>query len=477
MPTLARRVGTTLHHCPEMADMRAAYDRAPAKVAQQQPASESERSSSARPSSGRSYQTQTTDCSPRGTRTRPHVHYPKDEPRRVDSPVPFFDDRPTRTSPEASVFSISDAGDEWDDDADGFKEPIWSSQATRRPDPSPLPTTPSDFGRLFPSHRRLTIRHDDSTLDGNMNLLIDTNVLAYGGQRQMTLFHLRMQDLENREFSLRRYCRDSGREVCHSALKQDTSAAVKRSRLSRSLSNAVGSMLPRSGARTPPPDNLKRFDSGYGSMYSVDVDGYDQPGSADQRSSNENSRLPNVVRLEFSNYAHVDVNRRGSMGTQTYEYEYWGVRYKWKRTKHPGLSEVSFNLTRSGSDQTLGCMRPIPRTASEMSEEKRLGGWIAPYSMWIDDETIIHAQKDVADVVVACGLIALVDNAIRTRFGAEDRNHSRKSPSRASTGLADHVGATKLLNGFFRRRSSTAASARQASENWPTSSRPSSGSR
>jgi hypothetical protein len=43
-----------------------------------------------------------------------------------------------------------------------------------------LAATPSDFSELFPSHRRLIVRHDDSTLDGNMNLRIDTEVTMHG---------------------------------------------------------------------------------------------------------------------------------------------------------------------------------------------------------------------------------------------------------------------------------------------------------
>jgi hypothetical protein len=43
-----------------------------------------------------------------------------------------------------------------------------------------IAATPSDFSELFPSHRRLQIRHDDSTLDGNMNLRVDTEVTVHG---------------------------------------------------------------------------------------------------------------------------------------------------------------------------------------------------------------------------------------------------------------------------------------------------------
>ena len=78
-----------------------------------------------------------------------------------------------------------------------------------------IPATPRDFAELFPSGRRLSIHHDDSTVDGNMNLRVDTLVeTEWSDQKEnLTLFHLKMNDLKSRDCSLRRYCRDSGREV------------------------------------------------------------------------------------------------------------------------------------------------------------------------------------------------------------------------------------------------------------------------
>ena len=81
--------------------------------------------------------------------------------------------------------------------------PIYTHQVV---DPNVRPSTPQDFAKLFPSRERLSIRHDDFTPDGNMNLRVDT--VVPGRRRQtMQLFHLRMYDLGKRDFSLRRYCR------------------------------------------------------------------------------------------------------------------------------------------------------------------------------------------------------------------------------------------------------------------------------
>ena len=101
-----------------------------------------------------------------------------------------------------------------------------------------LASTPSSFARLFPSSRRLLIRHDDATIDGNMNLRVDT--IAHGKKRTVVqLFHLRMYDLAKREFSLRRYGRDSGREVCNSKRRNDDEASLSRPTLQRSMSTAM----------------------------------------------------------------------------------------------------------------------------------------------------------------------------------------------------------------------------------------------
>lgn len=136
----------------------------------------------------------------------------------------YIADQPPCESPRSSVDTYASTVESEQDVAANLPEyevPEYSSQPYA---PTAVAATPSDFSELFPSHRRLTVRHDDSTIDGNMNLRIDTEVTMHGmhdisyicsilltqiagGRRcDMTLFHLRMHDLRDREFSLRRYC-------------------------------------------------------------------------------------------------------------------------------------------------------------------------------------------------------------------------------------------------------------------------------
>ena len=212
----------------------------------------------------------------------------------------------------------------------------------------------------------------------------------------MTLFHLRMHDLKERQFSLRRYCRDSGREVCHSVLKTQKPVAEKRPGFQRSLSNALSSMLPKSDTKVPTMSSLKRNDSGYGSMHSIDFD--DEPLPVVEEPKNQ-QHMTHTMKLEFSNYAQLDVTRVGAKAGKRYEFDYWGVNYAWKRIvqrKHDNL-ETSFHLVKAGSEQVLAYISPIALSRSEARDEEAKGGWIVPCSMWIADEHIVDAQKDVSE--------------------------------------------------------------------------------
>ncbi|MBE3043592.1 hypothetical protein IMZ48_13680, partial [Candidatus Bathyarchaeota archaeon] len=97
------------------------------------------------------------------------------------------------------------------------------------------------FPELFPSMDRMLIRHDELTSDGNMNLRVDTQ-LPHRPQRMVQLFHLRMYDLDARVFSLRRYGRDSGREVCRSKREYSASPSEGRQALQRSVSSVFRSL-------------------------------------------------------------------------------------------------------------------------------------------------------------------------------------------------------------------------------------------
>ncbi|KAI9695485.1 MAG: hypothetical protein M1820_008587 [Bogoriella megaspora] len=322
-----------------------------------------------------------------------------------------------------------------------------------------LPATPADFAELFPSSRRLTIHHDDTTLDGNMNLRIDTQVTTQSGRKQdLQLFHFRMHDIKNREFSFRRYCRESGREVCHSVRKYQKPAAEKRPTFSRSLTNTItGPFRSKSDNRAPTASNLKRNDSGYASMAQESTSKTSRPPSSDGEPQRGTCvSLPtNTTKLEFSNYAQVDVKRRGTKNGKRYEFDYWGNQYSWKRTvkKDGPCQEISYHLMQNGSDQSIARIVPEVMSNNECRDEKSKGGWIPPCSMWITDEKVFNLATDASDVIVATGMIALVDDCIKRRFHASQNKRVLVSlPSRKQN--LEFVGPKRLVNETFSRPSS-----------------------
>lgn len=389
-------VSHVLRQRAEYADMRNAYETDRSYLSSN--ASSDDSSRGKRSDSERSYQTAVTTYSDDTPLKRPSIRHHETCQGRIERPlVRFFPEKEPLASPTTSVETYASTVPSEEllvGDLDQFDLPEYTAQQYD----SAVPATPSDFSELFPSHRRLTIRHDDSTLDGNMNLRIDTEVHASGRRCDMTLFHLRMHDLKERQFSLRRYCRDSGREVCHSVLKTQKPAAEKQKRpgFQRSLSSAFNSMLPKSDTKTPTMSSLKRNDSGYGSMHSVDFDEEPAPTSDETKAQ---QHMTHTMKLEFSNYAQLDVTRLGQKAGKRYEFDYWGLNYAWKRIvrKKHGSDEVSFHLVRAGSEQVLAYIMPIALSRSEAREEEEKGGWIAPCSMWIADERVVRSQKDVSE--------------------------------------------------------------------------------
>jgi hypothetical protein len=273
-----------------------------------------------------------------------------------------------------------------------------------------IPTTPRDFGELFPTAKRVSIRHDDSTIDGNMNLRVDTQVEERGHRKQSyTLFHLRMQDLRTREFSLRRYCRESGREVCHSTRKYQKPAAEQRPILQRA-STALANLV-KPDSRPSTSAGLKRADSGYDSVHgngngSVHDEDDDLPPEARPKTtgySKGRALIPtNTIKLEFSNYAHLDVKRRGAKSYKKYVFEYWGDNYSWKRiVKKEGRDQqesVSYYLVRDDNDkEPLAHICPVRMTQDEAHEEAARGGWVPPCYMRITDERLLRSESDISE--------------------------------------------------------------------------------
>ncbi|KAG9245793.1 hypothetical protein BJ878DRAFT_533658 [Calycina marina] len=318
------------------------------------------------------------------------------------------------------------------------------------------PSTPSDFAELFPTSRKMYIRHDDSTWDGNMNVRVDTEDIRSQSKANVQLFHLKMQDLKNRDFSLRRYERSSGREVCHSTRKY-VKQSEHRPGLTRSMSNAFANIT-----RTKPvfqrtsstqssrnSISVRRQDSGYGSEQ-----GDDEVGEfmSEKRSS---VKIPtNTTKLDFSNYAQVEVTRRGAKSSKRYEFEYWGSLYKWKRiVEKVGAGKVvSYHLFKGDGGPALVHIIPELRTMHQIEVEEAAGGWMPPCYMRISDKSILEALNDVADVVVATGLIALIDDSIKRRFHTKPRSRQVAVP--LTQLKMDFVGPKVMVDHIFKRENS-----------------------
>ena len=264
-------------------------------------------------------------------------------------------------------------------------------------------SSPQDFAHFFPSQRRLYIRHDDTTEDGNMNLRVDTEVTEDRYRTQVQLFHLRMHDLKARQFSLRRYCRDSGREVCHSS-RRYAKPPSERPGIQRSVSNALASFrskpeFKRTNSGGSLKHNPKRQDSGYASNGDEDDDEVDSFISSESKSGSSIATPTNTTKLEFSNYAQVDVKRRGAKSHKRYEFEYWGSNYAWKRvcTKDSAGKSISFHLIKDDSGPAIAHIVPELRSRSQIRAEEEAGGWVPPSSMWISDKRVMSALTDVAE--------------------------------------------------------------------------------
>ena len=307
----------------------------------------------------------------------------------------FHDHSDGRSSVASTVASEEDFADDYP----CYQEPEYISEPYSS---AAIPSTPLEFAEYFPSTRRLCIKHDD-TVDGNMNLRIDTEKHTSSGRKvDLTLFHLRMHDLKNRDFSLRRYCRESGREVCHSSRKYTKPASERRPGLQRSMSNALASLRSKSESKTSTTSSLKRQDSGYDSMSDDEEDFDSRKSSLSLTSKSKNNSIPlptNTTNLEFSNYAHVDLKRRGTKSAKRYEFEYWGSTYTWRRVaKKTGKSkDVSYHLYNTETFTPLAHIVPTPMTPSEAQAEESKGGWVPPCSMWISDERILSGLTDVAE--------------------------------------------------------------------------------
>ena len=309
----------------------------------------------------------------------------------------FCDERDYRQSVDSFASTIASEID-LEEDALEYDEPPEVQYDRYEPcTPSAYVSTPSEFAEYFPSTRRLCIRHDD-TVDGNMNLRVDTETHTESGRKiDLTLFHLRMHDLKRREFSFRRYGRDSGREICHSSRKYTKPVSQRRPAFQRSMSSALASLRSMTGDKSS-IRSPKRYDSGYGSV--KDSEGSEAADEPSRLSNSKNLPIPtNTTMLDFSNYAHVELKRRGTKSSKRYEFSYWGTTYSWRRSarKCGSSTDISYRLYSPTSSDPLAQIVPEPISPYEAEEEERKGGWIPRSSMWISDSKLISALTDVAE--------------------------------------------------------------------------------
>lgn len=369
------------------------------------------------------------------------------------------DDDQQNESSSSSTSSSSNSNDHCNDEqpepirlpaADDAAIPAFLPPYCVMPTTTVRPSDPTSFSRLFPSMDRLAIRHDDTSSDGNMNLRVETVVdpsRGYTSRRRPTtvqLFHLRMRDLANRDFSFRRYCRDSGREVCFSKRAYASPATSSRPNFRRSVSSALHAVKAPFFRRSNTSSNVSTYSvksasssrqrsqsiSTTTSAAAANSASGAAASSADSHKSPPNSRSSSVseactdhsvkstpppaptpasllvptdtIKLEFSNYARVEVTARRAhkASSRCYDFEWWGHNYTWRRSVDSALGTVSFHLVRDGhDDQVVAHIVPEIRTPNQVKTEERDGGWVPPCYMWITSQAVVDAMTDVAEYV------------------------------------------------------------------------------
>jgi hypothetical protein len=352
-------------------------------------------------SSNTQYTTQT-----HGSRTKPVIVYPK---------VAAVSNLNTGVDPRSSADTYASTVASEDDVEEHSIQSLCPRTRYLCYEPDTFATTASEFAELYPSTRRLLIQHDDTTPDGNLNLRVDTELSICKGQRiKLTLFHLRIYNLADRRFSLRRYQRQSGREVCSAKRKYVKPAAS--SPLPQSRRGTVSSAFTRMGLRShkskSKPDPDLKLDDNEDSDDGCEL--VAAQGGIDATIPTDN------VKLEFSNYAQVEVGC-GRESENKYDFEYWGNRYTWRRNVYRDDLDMIFSLelVNQGSGACVAHITPDKLSSKQTRQEAAQGGWIPPCSMRLLDK---HISNDLGDVIVATGLVALVDDCIKRHWNEPHRS-------------------------------------------------------
>ncbi|KAI0199415.1 hypothetical protein F4808DRAFT_432407 [Astrocystis sublimbata] len=277
------------------------------------------------------------------------------------------------------------------------------------------PATPEVFADLFPTLHPLTIRHDDSTLDGNMNLVVETSLPEKPDQHTQ-LFHFRMYHLSSRKFSVRRYCRGSQNEVGQSRRKYVKVDTDPISRMFKSIREWTNDHEIK-----PDVVDARRSLAAHG--------GYTPWVSLDNNIGEIKDLKPtDVIRLEFTNYSTIELQYLLSPIGQTYKFSYWETEYYWNRVEDHNV--VSFHLSK-GRDSTA-FMTPLARSHGEDKVHALAGAWVPPYHIRLDESFDLN-NAQLADVIISTGLTVLADEYIKKleiSKQKEQRENQRKSPNK-----------------------------------------------
>jgi hypothetical protein len=190
--------------------------------------------------------------------------------------------------------------------------------------------------------------------------------------------------------------------VCNSKRKYIDPVENRHPILQKSVSTAVKTLTGRPILhRVPTSGSLFSPKSRPGTSHSTTVADDELTSSFEHshvREQKQKARLvpSNTVKLEFSNYARVEVRRHGHK-SKKYEFEWWDHKYTWRRVVDKLTGTISFHLFRDGSNTPVAHMVPETRTPNQIDVDEHAGGWIPPYHMWISDQSLIDVQTDVAE--------------------------------------------------------------------------------
>ena len=269
-------------------------------------------------------------------------------------------------------------------------------------------TTADTFKTFFPSKRMLQIFHENTTVDAHkrMNLRVVTEGLPLDDGRKtlFQLFHVQIFDVKQRKFSLRRYCRDSEWEICHTKREpiesMDMSASLDMFRdfldwldSNSSQVNSINSNLlerPRKVENTMSTNQQTHHDSS----------SFEEENKGLSSKVTTMSSKRSTIRLEFSNHAEVYLTLLVEGSKRSYEFANMGCVYTWKnvRRKVGGNIEVLFQLVRKGNVDSIAHILPKSknRTPARIVADFTVP-LVPPHNMWISDMSIVDDPTNIAE--------------------------------------------------------------------------------